>query len=333
MKSIYKVSHLINNSRQFPQGVILTLALTSLLSWGIGLTNNNTATAAPSAANIQLSQNVQNRLPRTVARNILNDASKRSGVAIADLKITQATSKNFANPCIFQFGEVCTREYRPIQGWEVIVQVKDQSWTYHANRSGSQIILDPKINASGNVALPRAIANQILSDAAKRSGVAVANVKITQATSKTFGNPCIFQFGDICTKEYNPIEGWEVIVQVKNQSWTYHVNKSGSQIVLDPKINKTGNVRLPRAIANQILNDAAKRSGVAVANVKITQATSKTFGNECHFNFGEVCAEIYKPVEGWEVIVQVKEQSWTYHVNKSGSAIVLDPKVSTTSSR
>ncbi|BAY11807.1 hypothetical protein [Calothrix sp. NIES-2098] len=330
MKNIYKLSHSINSSRQFPQGVILTLALTSLLSWGMGLTNNNTATAAPSVANIQLSQNVQNRpnqLPKAVAQAVLNDASQRSGVAIADLKITQFTAKTFSNPCIFQFGEVCTREYRPIQGWEVIVQVKDQSWTYHANRSGSQIVLDPKINASGNVALPRAIANKILNDAAKRSGVAVANLKIAQATSKTFGNPCEFNFGEICTKEYNPIQGWEVIVQVQEQSWTYHVNRSGSQIVLDPKIKTTGNVTLPKAIANKVLRDAAKRSGVAVTNLRITQATAKTFGNECHFNFGEVCAEIYKPVEGWEVIVQVKQQSWTYHVNKSGSAIVLDPKV------
>jgi uncharacterized protein YcnI len=333
MKGIYKSSHPINSSHHFSQGVILTLALTSLLSWRIGLTDNNSATAAPSAAKIQLSQNGQNRpnqLPKAVARAILNDASKRSGVAVANLEITQFTAKTFANPCIFQFGEVCTREYRPIQGWEVIVEVKDQSWTYHANRTGSQILLDPKINASG-VTLPKAIANKILSDAAKRSGVAIANLKIIQATSRTFGNPCEFKFGEICTREYNPIEGWEVIVQVKDQSWTYHVNKSGSQILLDPKINASGNVTLPRAIANNILNDAAKRSGVAVANLKITQATAKTFGNECHFNFGEVCAEIYKPVEGWEVMVQVREQSWTYHVNKSGSAIVLDPKVSVTS--
>ncbi|BAY21280.1 hypothetical protein NIES2100_10300 [Calothrix sp. NIES-2100] len=327
MKCIDKLSHSINVARYFPQSVVLTLALTSLL-YGMGLTANNLATAAPIATKVQLAQNVQNsqRLPRAVARAILNDASQRSRVAIADLKITQATAKTFSNPCIFQFGEVCTREYRPIKGWEVIVQVKDQSWTYHSNQFGSQLVLDPKINASGNVTLPRAIANKILTDAAKRSGVAVANLKITQATTKTFGNPCEFNFGEICTKEYNPVAGWEVIVQVKDQSWTYHVNKSGSQIVLDPKINASGNVTLPRAIANKILTDAAKRSGVAVANLQITQATAKTFGNQCHFNFGEVCAEIYQPVEGWEVIVKVKDQSWTYHVNTSGTQIVLDPK-------
>ncbi|MDZ7956574.1 MAG: hypothetical protein RMY34_01485 [Aulosira sp. DedQUE10] len=242
MKGIPKLSHLSNGTGNLPQGLILTLALTSLLSYGIGLTSNNTATAAPRVAQIQLTQNVQtssNKLPKAVSGAVLNDASKRSGVAIANLKITQFTAKNFGNPCIFQFGEVCTREYRPIRGWEVIVQVKDQSWTYHANRTGSQILLDPKINASGNVTLPKAIANKVLSDAAKRSGVAVAKLQLTQATAKTFGNECHFNFGEVCAEIYKPVEGWEVIVKVKEQSWTYHVNKSGSQIVLDPKVSTT----------------------------------------------------------------------------------------------
>ncbi|BAY97080.1 hypothetical protein NIES37_10170 [Tolypothrix tenuis PCC 7101] len=330
MTNIHKQSHVSSVTSHIPQGVILTLALTSLLSYGIGLSSNNTANAAPRAAQVQLSQNVQNsgnRLPKAVAQAVLNDASKRSGVAIANLKITQATAKTFANPCIFQFGEVCTREYRPIQGWEVIVQVNEQSWTYHANRNGSQILLDPKINVSGNVTLPRAIANKVLADAAKRSGVAVANLQITQATAKTFGNQCHFNFGEVCAEIYKPVEGWEVSVKVKEQSWTYHVNKSGSQIVLDPKIKTSPNATLPRAIANKVLADAAKRSGVAVANLQITQATAKTFGNPCEFNFGDICTKEFNPVEGWEVSVKVKEQAWTYHVNKSGSQIVLDPKI------
>ncbi|BAY65071.1 hypothetical protein NIES22_51730 [Calothrix brevissima NIES-22] len=327
MNGISKLSHSMKTICYHPQNVIFSLALTSFIC-GIGLIDNY-ANAAPNVAHIQLAQtgqNNQNQLPKNVAKAILNDAVKRVNLPVSDLKITQATAKTFSNPCIFQFGEVCTREYRPIRGWEVIVQVKDQSWTYHANRSGSEVYLDPKSNQSITVPLPKAIANKILNDAAKRSGIAVGDLKITQSTAKNFGNPCEFGFGEICTKEYNPVPGWEVIVQVKDKSWTYHVNRTGSQIILDPKINPSANVTLPRAIANNILNDAAKRSGVAVANLQITQATAKTFGNQCHFGFGEVCAEIYQPVEGWEVLVKVKEQSWTYHANKSGSAIVLDPK-------
>jgi hypothetical protein len=234
MKSIIKLSLQINSASKLPIGVVLSFALANLLSFGLGFASNQVAEALPGAKQAQLSQNRRN-LPRAVARRVLRDASKRSGVRIADLKITQFAFKTFGNPCEFNFGEVCTREYNPIEGWEVIVRVKDQSWTYHVNKSGSQIVLDPKIEVSGTNQLPEAIANAVLSDASRRSRIPIADLKITQATTKTFGNPCEFNFGEICTREYNPVEGWEVIVEVKEQSWTYHVNKSGSQIVLDPK--------------------------------------------------------------------------------------------------
>ncbi len=85
---------------------------------------------------------------RPVRNAILRDASKRSGVPIRELQITQATAKTFSNPCVFKFGEVCTKEYNPIKGWEVVVRVRDDSWTYHADSSGWQIVLDPKISST-----------------------------------------------------------------------------------------------------------------------------------------------------------------------------------------
>jgi len=87
--------------------------------------------------------------------------------------------------------------------------------------------------------------------------------------------------------------------------------------------------KLPSAIAQTILNHAAQHSGVKSTELKIAQFTPKTFSNSCVFHFGEVCAQIYDPIDGWIVHVKVKEQLWTYHVNQSDSKIVLDPKIST----
>ncbi|HEY9801826.1 MAG TPA: hypothetical protein V6D25_15820 [Leptolyngbyaceae cyanobacterium] len=235
MEPISQVSSTINRTGQLPKQLVLTLVLTSLLSSGVGLVNHHAATAGSTTESVQLSQGWQNRLPGYVRRALLNDASRRSGVRITNLSITQATPKTFGNPCEFNFGEICTREYRPIQGWEVVVRVRNQSWTYHVNQSGTQIVLDPKTNVSGDNQLPRAIANNILSDVSRRFRVPRRELQITKATSRTFGNPCEFNFGEICTREYRPIQGWEVVVQGRNQSWTYHVNQSGTQIVLDPK--------------------------------------------------------------------------------------------------
>jgi len=320
--------------------IIMTLTLTSLLSFGQGVTSNYSAEAAPRGEPIQLSQRLPDhfrnrtiRLPRVIANAVIRDAARRAGVPNGQVRITQANRKTFGNSCIFNFGEVCTREYNPIQGWEVIVRVEGQSWTYHSNESGSQIVLDPNTVDSGSensYQLPRAIADRILRDASRRSGVNTNNLRITQATRKTFGNPCEFNFGEVCTREYNPIQGWEVIVRVEGRSWTYHVDESGSRIVLDPQIDDSGSensYQLPRTIADRILRDAARRSGEDERDLRITQATRKTFSNPCIFNFGEVCTREYNPIQGWEVIVSVRRQSWTYHVDESGSRIVLDPNI------
>ena len=172
--------------------------------------------------------------------------------------------------------------------------------------------------------LPKSISQAVLRDAAGVSGVKISDLQITQVTSTIFSNRCIFKFGEVCTREYNPIPGWIITVRLQEQSWIYHVNKSNSQILLDPKIT---NNQLPKRIANTVLSDASKRSGLAVNYLKITQSTQKTFSNSCVFNFGEVCAQIFDPVPGWEVIVKVKSQFWTYHVDNTGTRIVLDPKI------
>lgn len=233
MKSIIQASAVF----QLPRGVLLTLVLTSLLSCGFGLVENNSAGAIPRPDSTQLSLSQANELPKAIANKILRNASRNSGLPKRELEITQVTSRTFGNPCEFNFGEVCTREYNPVEGWEVVVRVRQASWTYHVNKSTSQIILDPKVVTLQT--LPKAIADAILSDASSRSGVGITDVKITQSTPKTFGNLCQFNFGEVCTQQFDPVEGWVVIVRVKEQSWTYHVNKSTSQIILDPKVTTT----------------------------------------------------------------------------------------------
>ncbi len=78
MKSIIQASAVLKSTFQSPRGVLLTLALTSLLSCGFGLTENNFAGAIPRPDSTQLSQTPQsegNKLPKAIANQILQDAS------------------------------------------------------------------------------------------------------------------------------------------------------------------------------------------------------------------------------------------------------------------
>lgn len=226
------ITKLFSQIRSFPQILVFLLIITSLLACDLNVTENSTSA---NAKNPQQSQLTQTTLPQSISQEVLRDASRVSGMKSSDLQITQVTFTNFGNPCAFKFGEVCTNEYNPIPGWIVIVQVKEKSWTYHVNKSGSQILLDPKISTNQ---LPKKIANAVLNNASKRSGLAVSYLKITQSTQKTFSNSCVFNFGEICTQNFDPIKGWEVIVKVKSQFWTYHVDLTGKRIVLDPQVTK-----------------------------------------------------------------------------------------------
>ncbi len=132
---------LLKNSTRFS-----TACLLSLLVWGVLTINITPTIALTSPKPIQLAANNSvDKLPKPIQKAVLKDASKLSGVAIANLRITQATPKTFSNLCFFNFREVCTEEYNPVSGWVVVVKVDEQSWTYHVNKSGSQVVLDPQI--------------------------------------------------------------------------------------------------------------------------------------------------------------------------------------------
>lgn len=331
MKTMNYLSAIANRDRTSQQ-LALTFALASLLAGGLELIKPDLANAnslnsgGTTVSQLFPNQDLRyNNLPNRVERVVLQDASRRSGVPVGRLRIAQVTPRTFSNPCAFNFGEVCTREYRPIQGWEVVVQADRQRWTYHVDRTGSQIVADPgRSNSTAN--LPGPARNAVLRDASQQSGLPINALQITRVNSRTFSNPCEFNFGEVCTREYRPVEGWEVTVQARGRSWNYHVSRSGYQVVLDPKTGGTS-ANVPAAVQQAVLRDAARRSGQPLPSLRITEATPQTFGNPCLFNFGERCTREYRPIEGYRVVVQVRQRAWTYHVDHTGSRIALDPRL------
>ena len=308
------------------KSIIVTFALTGLISGCMNLNHNNSSVASPQIEPTQISQRLQNTLPRNITRKILKQTSVSSGEKIKDIRIYQVTPQTFGNLCLFKFGEFCTKEYRPIQGWKVVAKVKGQSWTYHVSQA-SQIVIDPNISFLNVSKLPVNIANSVINDAAKRAGLETSDLRVKSSTQKVFGNSCKFKFGEVCNEIYKPIRGWEVVVKVRDESWTYHVNKPGSQLVLDPQIKSVQGKKVPEKIIQKILRDAYQRIRLETSGIKVIRTVEKTFSNSCVFNFGEICTQQYAPIDGWEVTLQVNNEFWTYHVDRSDSLMVLDPKI------
>ncbi|MDJ0676194.1 MAG: hypothetical protein QNJ36_12550 [Calothrix sp. MO_167.B42] len=138
---------MMKNTIKFSTRSILPmLALTGLMSGVIGLNFNNTATAQTTAPSQSLTVLPKSRhssaSPRRIFRRVLRNASRRLGVPKRRLRY-KVTPKTFGNPCIFEFGQICTREYNPIHGWVVKVRSKNKSIIYHVAKDG-RYIADPK---------------------------------------------------------------------------------------------------------------------------------------------------------------------------------------------
>lgn len=329
MKSTFSV--MAKSSRNvFSKQVLLHVAGTALMVSGAAMTWNEAAIAQVSPVNPAATQ-AANQLPADVARRVVQAAAQRSRVATNQIQISRVTERTFGNACIFDFGNRCTTLNEPIAGWEVMVSVKGQPWRYHVDRSGVQLALDPlTVTPTPVSTMPGSHIDAVILDVSRRAKVAPTAVQILQAKPVSFSNPCMLHFGEYCqNRPFSPIEGYEVMAQANGQTWRYNVDRPGTRVILDPRVATTPTV-MPTALQSRILTDAATRAGVPATSVQLTQTSQRTFSNACVFGFGEMCPMIYQPIEGWETVVRVRDQSWTYRIDRTGTQIAIDPRLTTT---
>ncbi|WP_445634796.1 hypothetical protein NSTC745_06642 [Nostoc sp. DSM 114161] len=81
--------------------------------------------------------------------------------------------------------------------------------------------------------------------------------------------------------------------------------------------------RLPRPVANAVLQDLAGREGISIRELKITNYNQQTWGNGCLElpQPDEGCTEAL--VSGWRVVVSNGKQNWVYHTNNDGRSLRL----------
>jgi hypothetical protein len=275
------------NNGNFSRAIVLTLACSSLLSGELGFSWLNPPAAFGAGELDRMALLSKTPLPKT------EKIASESAQAILQ--------------------DASDRSGYPISQLNII---------YHF--TSTDVFLDPKVAATTKPPLPDAQRQMVLRDAAQRSGLPNSRLKITRSRAVTFGNLCMFNFGEICTKEYTPIKGWEIVVQVGAESWTYHLSQSGSRLMLDPTIT-TKNVRkLPATIRNAVMQDVMQWMQLTEPTVKIVDAQKRTWGNDCEFIFGNICPAIYQPVDGWEVTMQSQQLRWVYHVKQDASTVLMD---------
>jgi hypothetical protein len=86
--------------------------------------------------------------------------------------------------------------------------------------------------------------------------------------------------------------------------------------------------RLPRPVANAVLQDVARRQGISTRELQITDYNQQTWRDGCLElpQPDELCTQALVP--GWRVVVSNGKQTLVYHTNQTGSVIRLNEKTS-----
>jgi hypothetical protein len=291
------------------QKIFTALILTGIVSVGSGLALIKSSTAAytkliPETAKESLKGNAtSDRLPRKVADAVLRSASEESGLATRALNIMAFTRTQWAHGC-----EKPTFPYPCdpvlVLGWEVMVGAGDNRWVYFTDENGSFVRLSEKGNQT---TLPKSIIRKILLDASKWSGLSTEALRIVKVEWQTWGNPCMFGFRQICTREYNPVSGWEVTVDSGTQKWLYRVDDKATSVLLD----RTPSLA-PKA-AEVIKKDAAKFSNSAIRIIAVERRDD--WNGSC-----EGVQNCTRPIApGWQATLSNGRDSYIYRVKEDGS--------------
>ena len=227
----------------------LALVLTGVLSLCTALTLLQSATAAPANSQEASGEMVKgkgyaqampnnsraNRLPDYVANAVRQDLSRKVKITASKLKITQYSRKTWSDGCLgIPTNEFCTRAL--VEGWRITLSNGRQTWVYRTDNEGKVIRLENQL-ATGK--LPAALADAVLQDASKRSGLPISSLRIVKAERRTWTNGCL-GLGDpgvVCTQALVP--GWQVIVEGGKQRLVYRTGESG-RVRLDEAASQIG---------------------------------------------------------------------------------------------
>jgi len=112
-----------------------------LILTGFMLTACSTGQTAVSAT--QVNPDLKNALPPDVALNVQNQISQTLGVAVENIKITQAQKKDWSNACLGlpQGNEACAEVVTP--GWLLTFNINGQEYKYRVDKTGTVIRQEP----------------------------------------------------------------------------------------------------------------------------------------------------------------------------------------------
>lgn len=176
--------------------------------------------------------------------------------------------------------------------------------------------------------LPARIANAVILDLSKRTGIAPGRLQVTQASRQTWSNGCLglARPDEICTQAL--VEGWRVVVSNNRRTWVYRTDRTGRVLRLEGRTGANISNKLPDRVARAVLRDAARQLNVSTSQLEIGRSQRRNWSDSC-LGLGRPeysCAAVVVP--GWLVTVESGRQRLVYRTGDLNSTIVLDEEAS-----
>lgn len=174
--------------------------------------------------------------------------------------------------------------------------------------------------------LPRRVANAVLQDLSRRTGIPIDQLKIVEFSQKTWSNGCLGlpQPDEFCTQVL--VEGWRVVVSDGRQTSIYRTDSTGRNLRLETQ----NAADLPQSVTDAVLQEASQRTNLPISQLRIVEAERRQWSDGCLGlgGSGVFCTAIVVP--GWLVSVKAGQQLLVYRTNTNGSLVKLDAAVSQT---
>ena len=187
------------------------------------------------------------RPPRSVIRQVRRDLAEHLNEQARRLQMISFSRETWSDSCLElgAYNERCAGT--TVEGWRIELSNGQRSWFYHTDTT-AQVI---KLESMDETSLPPEVRERLIQTIAQQEKVPAASLIITESQPRTWdGCMGIFEPERMCTMI--AISGYRVIVAGADQSWVYHVNQDGSQIVQNATASGSQGGLVPTFIPNDL---------------------------------------------------------------------------------
>ncbi|MCT7955805.1 hypothetical protein [Laspinema palackyanum] len=332
------MNHDEQRRKKQPNPLVLAVMLTGVLLLEVHPKAASSASAVsdPMAIAGQLVRNTRNllrqtidpyRLPEAVSQAVEQDISYKLGIPASELSITDYSLESQPRQCQDKAEppEDCTDT--SLQPWRIVVADR---WVYRSDPQGQTLQLEtPDVPVSY---LPAEVANAVLEASARRSGLDLAELSITQIQVRDWPNLCLEVDASGQNCHTGTVPGWQIAIAAGPKRLVYHVDRSGKVLLFNSALSSTldplEQPHLPSGLATLVKADLTEKVGISPDQLDIAEYSPQTWSDSCLglLHSQAVCDR--NTVNGWRIVLSNGGTRWVYRTDATGKTLGLETSIS-----